>query len=386
MTVTHTEANDKTPLIRLIERAMAELAAIRPVFHSEADFQHAFAWQLRALDPETDVRLEVRLSSNTNERLDLLFHVGDDRFAVELKYPLAQASIEVDGEEFLLKNQGALDIMRFGYVWDIVRIERMVASGLATGGVAMILTNVSQLWSPPRQAGRVAADTAFRCHEGETMTGELGWQGDATWWRDKYPESVHLGGAYEMRWRAFSDPEGAGQTEFRWACAVCQLGSDLAPIEEPAPTSHTFLARDGDQGAPRDREPQPTAPESTPPAASSDGVFPSFRDFMEQAVLPHQHLAPSARRLDGWQSGGNWAVFGLFFHDGAVWAVHADTHFATLQLAHDEILRDANSDPFITTVVDTGRALDLRPDIRARYPQRFKHLYVYEVPVRKQRK
>ena len=203
METTGHERASGVPLVSLVQRAMAELATTRPVFHSEADFQHAFAWQLRALDPATEVRLERRLSSQTNERLDLLLHSGDDRIAIELKYPLAQASIDVDGEEFVLKNQGATDIMRFGYVWDIVRIERMVASGLATAGVALILTNVSQLWLPPRQSWRVAADTAFRFHDGETLTGELGWQGDATWWQGKYPESVHLGGAYEMSWQPF---------------------------------------------------------------------------------------------------------------------------------------------------------------------------------------
>ena len=32
--------------------ALTALAAERPVFHSEADFQHGFAWQLHALQPE----------------------------------------------------------------------------------------------------------------------------------------------------------------------------------------------------------------------------------------------------------------------------------------------------------------------------------------------
>jgi hypothetical protein len=38
---------------------MQRLSAVRPVFHSEADFQHAFARTLWELDPDIRVRLEV---------------------------------------------------------------------------------------------------------------------------------------------------------------------------------------------------------------------------------------------------------------------------------------------------------------------------------------
>ena len=36
---------------------MAALARMRPLFHSEADFQHAFAWQLRSAHPDARIRL-----------------------------------------------------------------------------------------------------------------------------------------------------------------------------------------------------------------------------------------------------------------------------------------------------------------------------------------
>lgn len=38
---------------------MAMLQNERPVFHSEADFQHALAWALHRLDPSVNIRLEV---------------------------------------------------------------------------------------------------------------------------------------------------------------------------------------------------------------------------------------------------------------------------------------------------------------------------------------
>ena len=43
-----------------IHLVMQELAKHRPVFHSEADFQFALAWQIRASMPETEVRLGIQ--------------------------------------------------------------------------------------------------------------------------------------------------------------------------------------------------------------------------------------------------------------------------------------------------------------------------------------
>ena len=42
-----------------IDQLMACLADTRKVFHSEADFQHALAWQIHRAMPEGQVRLEV---------------------------------------------------------------------------------------------------------------------------------------------------------------------------------------------------------------------------------------------------------------------------------------------------------------------------------------
>lgn len=108
--------------------------------------------------------------------------------------------------------------------------------------------------------------------------------------------------------------------------------------------------------------------------------FPDFKTFMEQAVLPRERELGQERRLDGEPSGGNFDVFGSFAHQGSLWLVYADTHFATLRLAYEEVMRDGGSDPFVAEPTATGVALNLRPDLRAAYAQRFKHLYIYEAP------
>lgn len=107
---------------------------------------------------------------------------------------------------------------------------------------------------------------------------------------------------------------------------------------------------------------------------------PDFKTFMKQAVLPREEEIGGERRLDGQPSGGNFDVFGSFAHQGALWVVHADTHFATLRIAYDEVLRDGGSDPFVAEPTARGMSLNLRPGLRAAYPQRFKHLYIYALP------
>ncbi len=93
----------------LAEAVMARLASSRPVFHTEADFQHAFAWEGHQLYPDAQVRLERRLSVDTNERLDLLLCFQGIAVAVELKYPVAKLDAVLEGEPFVLRAQGAED-------------------------------------------------------------------------------------------------------------------------------------------------------------------------------------------------------------------------------------------------------------------------------------
>lgn len=49
-------------LVRQLAAVMGDLAGLRPVFHSEADFQLALAWQVQHADPHATVRLETRPS------------------------------------------------------------------------------------------------------------------------------------------------------------------------------------------------------------------------------------------------------------------------------------------------------------------------------------
>src|SRR5436309_960178 len=100
---------------------MAALACSRPIFHSEADFQHSFAWQIHLADPDARVRLEPRVLRDPPIALDLAITSRARRIAVELKYLVRAFSAEQDGEKFALRPQGAQDIRRYDFIKDVAR-------------------------------------------------------------------------------------------------------------------------------------------------------------------------------------------------------------------------------------------------------------------------
>jgi hypothetical protein len=102
---------------------------------------------------------------------------------------------------------------------------------------------------------------------------------------------------------------------------------------------------------------------------------------MEQVVLPRQAANPAHIRLDGQISGGNREPAGFFWHQGKLWRVHADSHFAPLLLAYGALKETPTADPFIATATGTGKrhCLVLTSQLQQQLPKpRFKHLYIYE--------
>jgi len=206
----------------IVGEVMTRLAAQRPVFHAEADFQHALAWMIHEVRPTASIRLEQRMSSDSNERLDLLAVVDGVRLAMELKYPVMRLVATVDGEAFVLRNSFTADRDRAAFVQDIVRVEALVEEGVADAGVALLLSNATPLWDPARTLRGQPADSQFRFHEGATLAGRLAWSGDATWWRKQYPEAFDLLRSYRFSWCDYSNVGGEGGGTFRWTCAVAE--------------------------------------------------------------------------------------------------------------------------------------------------------------------
>lgn len=197
-----------------LDDLLGQLASLRPVFHSEADFQQAFAWECRVLDPSLRVRLETRPEPGV--RLDLLLasDEGSAWSAVELKYLVRLWHGEVGGERFELKNQGAQDIRAYDVVKDIVRVERFVASRPNGDGAVVCLSNDPSYWRAPEH-GRQTNAHAFRLHQGTVLEGSRAWGPQTGAGSSKGREdALVLHGRHEMRWRPYSSLPGPGG-EFR---------------------------------------------------------------------------------------------------------------------------------------------------------------------------
>jgi hypothetical protein len=147
-----------------IESVIKELQKERPISHSEADFQHALAWEIHRRHPSAAVRLEINQGLvGQREYIDVLVKDGVTTHAIELKYKTRKLDIAYDGEQLHLRNHGAQDIGRYDFIKDIVRLERFVESHLGSVGYAILLTNDDGYWRETKRLG--TADIMFRIHE-----------------------------------------------------------------------------------------------------------------------------------------------------------------------------------------------------------------------------
>jgi hypothetical protein len=202
---------------------MKGLAEQRPIFHSEADFQHALAWAFQTLYPSASVRLEYKPFPEERFYLDMWIRVGDEACAFELKYPTRGIDVSVGNERFSLKDQAAQDITRYDFVKDIVRLERVVEAGLATSAAAVLLTNDSAYWKESLRPSSV--DAAFRIAEGRRLSGTLAWAphaGKGTMRGREGP--LDIIGSHLVRWSEYSSFPGSYGT-FRSLILMIQRSS-----------------------------------------------------------------------------------------------------------------------------------------------------------------
>lgn len=199
-----------------ISSVMVNLAAKRPVFHSEADFQHAFAWELHELYPEALIRLEKPIrSSEKNGRLDVVLTLGGKPFVVELKYKTKGISFALGDELFNLANHSANDQGRYDFIKDVCRIEEIARDVPGCSGVAVMLTNDAGYWKPSR--GSDTADAAFRLTDGRILTGQLAWSQFASAGTQKNRvKELAVQGQYRLAWQPFSSPPVEKVGAFRY--------------------------------------------------------------------------------------------------------------------------------------------------------------------------
>ena len=183
---------------------ISELSNKRPVFHSEADFQHALAWTIHSLYPDIKVRLEYP-ASGLDAHIDILVRSGKEEWPIEVKYKTKKLDVQIDGEKFFLKSQGAADQARYAFFKDIKRLEAETTSRTRTVGYAVMLTNDALLWRPANKPD--VFDLNFHIHEGRTASGKLKWDEQASKGTMSVgAEPIELANTYLLSWADYSRP------------------------------------------------------------------------------------------------------------------------------------------------------------------------------------
>ena len=211
--------DDSAVLAQVVpEQIMEQLAQHRPVFHSEADFQHAFAWELHRAVPELEVRLEVPFRSTAgNIHLDLLARFASVQIAIELKYKTRALKAALKGEDFLLLNQAAQDIGRYDFFKDLSRLEAFVSGSPQRIGYALFLTNDSAYWKAP--AALTHGYAAFAMNEGREVSASLAWGDSASAGTRRGRENnISIVGSYGLQWKQYSSLDVRSYGIFRYVC------------------------------------------------------------------------------------------------------------------------------------------------------------------------
>ncbi|MBI5840444.1 MAG: hypothetical protein HZB19_10105 [Chloroflexi bacterium] len=198
-----------------VREILAIIAKKRPIFHSEADFQHTFAWEIHQKLPNASVRLELPVQvKNQYLHIDVWIKNQDEILAVELKYKTRGLSVQIDNEQYRLKNQSAQDIGRYDFIKDIQRLEHVASEQSNFIGYAVLLTNDSAYWIKPASHDTVDAD--FRINDGRVLEGVCNWGVNASDGTKKNREqSLVLQDKYIVQWENFSRPSPASYGEFR---------------------------------------------------------------------------------------------------------------------------------------------------------------------------
>lgn len=192
------------------------LAKKRPVFHNEADFQFALAWEIQKTYSKCEIRLEYKVPSFENRYTDIWIK-DENSIAIELKYKPKPVSIEFDNEFFKLKEHGAQDLGRYDFLKDVQRIEEIILKYPNVTGYAIILTNDHLYWDLPVKENSVDSD--FKIHEGKIIHGSLSWSslaGNGT--TKNRTDSIIINGDYESNWSDYSIFDIPAFGKFRILC------------------------------------------------------------------------------------------------------------------------------------------------------------------------
>ena len=189
---------------------LSELSRERRLFWAEADFQFAFAWKLKELFPDAEIRLERKHTlpeQNGKTKpayVDIWVTLDGKVYPIELKYKTRKYSgADIKGEVIETTGQGAWDIGRQKYLKDIERIEGFSGREDFGRGFAIMITNDRHYYDAAL-APSGTTDRDFLIHEGQVVSGnqDLVWHSDKKWATSL--GNVRLKKDYTMLWREYS--------------------------------------------------------------------------------------------------------------------------------------------------------------------------------------
>lgn len=199
-----------------IDNLMARLSSRRPIFHSEADFQHELAWEIHSMHNDCPVRLEFPPFPDLGKRMAIDIWLPSVRIAIELKYHTRKLDRTDRDERFSLA-LGARDIMRYDFLKDIQRTERVVEDySYAYYGLAVLLTNDHLLWDRSNRAGIV--DAEFHIYDGKRIgDSAMRWGNNASdGTKRSREEPIKLSHSYLLNWENYSSLGDKRGEQFRY--------------------------------------------------------------------------------------------------------------------------------------------------------------------------
>ena len=186
------------------------LRAKRKIFHSEADFQFALAWEIQLQYRTARVRLEYPWGTIAGKRaaIDILVTIDDEDIPIELKYAKRNLLVEEYGEVYDLHHQGAKDRKCYMHINDLCRVERFVKLNQNSRvGYVLWLINDLSFTKPPKDDTACYFD--FSIHEGAELHDTMQWgdtAGPKT--RQGCEEPLVLNKRYKIHWQDYSSFEG----------------------------------------------------------------------------------------------------------------------------------------------------------------------------------
>lgn len=192
----------------------------RPIFHSEADFQHTLAWALHLQNPNMNIRLEYPKAVNHQKyTVDIFAFSRNTRYFFELKYKKARIdNFSLNSEIYHFSNDNAYDQSCYDFCQDIFRLEQIVGDSRNNRGYCIFLSNASNYWQGGEQG---TFYDNFKICEKRLLEGILRWRRGASVGTRRGREApIRLHGRYTLRWRDYSNLE-INNGQFR--CLLIQV-------------------------------------------------------------------------------------------------------------------------------------------------------------------